>query len=68
MLASLGHCNAVTQNEYEWIRNLKGLSMTYFKEHVRETGTEVRAINIKLLLSGQVDVHAARAVDFDSRR
>ena len=34
---------------------------------MRETGTKICAINIELLLSGQVDIDTARAIDFDSR-
>lgn len=35
---------------------------------MREAGPEVGPINVKLLLTWQVDVNAARAVNFDSRR
>ena len=65
--ASLDHCNATTKKECEWINDWKRLFMTYFKKHMRETGAEVRSINVKLLLAGQVNVYAARAVDFYSR-
>jgi len=34
---------------------------------MRETGSEVCTIDIELLLSGQVNVDAARAVDFYTR-
>jgi len=42
------------------------LVIIMFEEYVGETGTKVRAVNIKLLLAGQVYVHAARAVNFYS--
>jgi hypothetical protein len=37
------------------------------QENMRETGSEVRSVNVELLLSRDIDVLAARAVDFDSR-
>ena len=41
------------------------VSLTYLEEYVRKTGAEVRTIDIELLLSGEVNVVASRAIDFD---
>ena len=42
------------------------IKSTYFEENMRETGSEVRPINVKLFLTRKVHVLAARTVDFDS--
>ena len=44
------------------------IRVTYLEEYMWETCAEIRPIYIELLLSGQVHINAARAVDFDTRR
>ena len=41
-------------------------SVSYFQENVRKTGSKVRPIDVKLLLSGEVHVMATRAIYFDT--